>query len=311
MIINELASKLTEGEKKTKTGNNSIWKGGYPGRYKDNWRAEVEKVVNKKSCCITEMIDHMIAESTAVYAGTEFANSFMIYHDALTLLWEAKAREYIREKGFTDRFIHIIREYQDGINKRYWFTVVGDSPELARALDSFGFADLELSMAFHQALTSGWAANNPKKFQFGTPSQVWSAMSRCWEVEPTSERIVQDIIDLPRVLQKIIDAKGTVAYGEALRNGHRARRADGKGTMKGNLSSSRRKSTLSLRPIHPDARSALDAILGEEEAVIEETIESVENLIDACYDEHERDTSEIFEDVIEDVDILASYLNVE
>ena len=207
--------------------------------------------------------------------------------------------------------IHIIREYQDGINKRYWFTVVGDSPELARALDSFGFADLDLSMAFHQALTSGWAANNPKKFQFGTPSQVRSAMSRCWEVEPTSERIVQDIIDLPRVLQKIIDAKGTVVYGEALRNGHRARRADGKGTMKGNLSSSRRKSTLSLRPIHPDARSALDAILGEEEAVIEETIESVENLINACHDEHERDTSEIFEDVIEDVDILASYLNVE
>ena len=95
-------------------------------------------------------------------------------------------------------------------------------------------SDLELSMAFHQALTSGWAANNLKKFQFGTPSQVWSAMSRCWEVEPTSERIVQDIIDLPRVLQKFIDAKGTVAYGEAFRNGHRVRRAYGKGTMKGN-----------------------------------------------------------------------------
>ena len=38
---------------------------------------------------------HIIAESTAVYAGTEFSDSFMIYHDALTLLRESNAREYI------------------------------------------------------------------------------------------------------------------------------------------------------------------------------------------------------------------------
>jgi hypothetical protein len=218
---------------------------------------------------------------------------------------------YIREKGFTDRFIHITAEYQDGIHKRYWFTVVGDSPELARALDSFGFADLELSMAFHQALTCDWAANNPKKFQFGTPSHVWSAMSRCWEVEPTSERIVQDILDLPRVLQKIIDAKGTVVHGEALRNGHRARRADGKGSMKGNLLNSRRKDTISLRPVHPDARAALNNILGNEVEVelIEETIESVEILIDDCYNNYELDIRIEHEDDLGDIDILTSVLN--
>ena len=56
-----------------------------------------------------------------------------------------------------------------------------------------------LSMSFHQALTIDWATNNPNKFQFCTPNHVWSAMSRRWEVEPTSQRIVQDILDLPRV----------------------------------------------------------------------------------------------------------------
>ena len=257
---------------------------------------------------LKKLIDHIIAESTAVYAGTEFSDSFMIYHDALTLLWESNAREYIRSLGFKNRFIHIIDEYQHGIHKRYWNTVVGDSPEMARGLDSFGFADLELSMSFHQALTIDWAANNPNKFQFGTPNHVWSAMSRCWEVEPTSQRIVQDILDLPRVLAKIIEAKGTVVHGEALRNGHRARRADGKGNLKGNLSASSRKNTLTLRPVHPHARSALDLILGRDEelAILEETVESFENLIDSCYNEHEQNN----DDFVEDEDILATMLSV-
>ena len=79
---------------------------------------------------------------------------------------------------------------------------------MARGLDSYGFADLEVSMAFHEALTSKLKRDDPHKFQFGTPSQVWSSMRRCWDVEPTSERIVQDILDWPRVLQLIVDAKG-------------------------------------------------------------------------------------------------------
>ena len=74
-----------------------------------------------------------------------------------------------------------------------------------------------------------------------------------------------------------------------LRNGHRARRADGKGSMKGNLLNSRHKETLSLRPVHPDARPALNNILGNEVEVelIEETIESAEILIDVCYNNYE------------------------
>ena len=42
-------------------------------------------------------------------------------------------------------------------------------------------------------------------------------------MKPASERIVQDILDLPRVLGKNIEANDCVVHGEALRNGHRAR----------------------------------------------------------------------------------------
>ena len=48
-------------------------------------------------------------------------------------------------------------------------------------------------------------------------------------MELTSERIVQYILDLPRILEKIVEANGCVLYGEALRNGHRVRRLDRKG----------------------------------------------------------------------------------
>ena len=93
----------------------------------------------------------------------------------------------------------------------YWNTVVGDSPELARGLYLFGFADLECSMTFHQAITTRYANNDPAKFSFGTPRQVSKSMTLCWKVEPTSNRVIQDILDLPRVLKKIVEVKGSGA----------------------------------------------------------------------------------------------------
>ena len=87
------------------------------------------------------------------------------------------------------------------------------------------------------ALTNRLANNDPRKFQLGTPAEVWRTMYRCWEMEPTSERIVQDILDLPRVLEKNVEANDCVVHGEALRNGHRARRLDGKVFFKDTIKS--------------------------------------------------------------------------
>ena len=61
----------------------------------------------------------------------------------------------------------------------------------ARALDSYGFNDLETSIRFHVSKMASLAVTDEKKFQLGTPKHVWSAMERCWNMcEPTSERIV-------------------------------------------------------------------------------------------------------------------------
>lgn len=127
-----------------------------------------------------------------VYSNTPFAKSFMIYHDHLSIMWEQRAIAYLKEIGWYDRFIKITGSNNAKVVKYYRDSVVGDSPENARALDSYGFSDLECSMSFHVAMTAALLPNDEKKFQLGTPNQVWRTMERCWNVcEPTSERIVQ------------------------------------------------------------------------------------------------------------------------
>jgi hypothetical protein len=83
---------------------------------------------------------------------------------------------------------------------RYQGKVVGHSPEFSRGLDCYGFSDFKRCTERHRALTSSYELNNPRRFNFGTPSQVWETMRRCWQLEPTSARIIKDIEDLPRVL---------------------------------------------------------------------------------------------------------------
>ena len=164
---------------------------------------------------------------------------------------------------------------------------------MARALDSFGFADLELCIAFHVALTAKLRNNDPNKFQLGTPASVWRAMERCWEVEPTSMRIVQDISDFQRILEKIVEARGCVVHGEAFRSGHRSIRSDGDGLCSSIVKSYQRKETLSGRPVHNDAMSEFNRLVagvGADLHDIGEQLNEVEDTIDEDNLLHANDT---------------------
>ena len=83
-----------------------------------------------------------------------------------------------------------------------------------------------------------------------------SALRRCWEIEPTSERIIEDILAFPRVLQKIIDANGCVVLDEFLRTGRRYLKVRGQGECKIKPCKKQRKETISLPPIHIDCFEA-------------------------------------------------------
>jgi len=138
--------------------------------------------------------------------------------------------------------------------------VVGDSPEICRALDSHGFADLKLSMAYHISLTSVYDNDDNRRFKTGTPTEVWHTMTRCWEMEPTSDRIVNDIQKFPEVLRKIIAFHGCVVHDEFLRSGRRERSKDEKRILKHKSRISQRKDTMLMQPTHEDALDARNMI---------------------------------------------------
>ena len=59
-------------------------------------------------------------------------------------------------------------------------------------------------------MTSNLDKDDPKKFKMGTPTEVGDCMDRTWQVFPTAERIVQDILKFPRALDAIIKHEGAV-----------------------------------------------------------------------------------------------------
>ena len=77
-----------------------------------------------------------------------------------------------------------------------------------------------VSIAFHVALTYKLARDNPLKFQLGTPKEGMRCMKRCWKVEPTNARVLQDIESWEFALDRIIEARGCLVHGLALRHGH-------------------------------------------------------------------------------------------
>jgi hypothetical protein len=182
----------------------------------------------------------------------------------------------------------IITRNTGGKGTRYFRKVVGDSPELCRGLDSHGFADLVRSMVYHTVLTSSYALDDTRRFKLGTPAEVEDCMRRCWTLEPTSSRIVEDVVAFERVLRLIVEAKGCVVPDEATRSGRRARKAnappevadaelEGKHWCKKKPRLSQRKSTIQqTAPVtHADAQAALDNLMGDDFDAIMELIPGV------------------------------------
>jgi hypothetical protein len=252
----------------------------YKIKFGDRWEEEMRRKLRcapSKIICVTELIDHVISESTRLYAGTDVAGTFCIFHDGLTAWWEPEAQAYIKDKGFQDRQLRSLGTTNSG--NRYKGKPVGDSPELCRGLDSFGFAHLQRAVRLHTAMTSCLPPGHASRFNMGTANEVESTLMRCWTVAPTSEQIVEDIQALERVLQRIIGAKGCVVDDLFLRSGRRERAADG--TPATGKRKRQVKKTFTDLELHKDCGPALlllenddvEAILAVDEAAAEAAVE--------------------------------------
>jgi hypothetical protein len=136
--------------------------------------------------------------------------------------------------------------------------------EMCRALDSHGFADLKAAIMAYSSYTSVLLIGDARHFNLGTPNEVFRSIERAFAVAPTSKRVVEDILALPMVLDRIIEHKGTVVEDEALRHGRRLAKhktweslKPNKAPLKNKPRSFQRIETLvSGVPSHPDVEEA-------------------------------------------------------
>ena len=165
--------------------------------------------------------DHIIKQGDDFYAGTDYADTWCLCHDALSAWWTPEARAYMASRGFGPERLLVA---QSGTNDgtRYAEKLVGNSPELM-PLDNNLFADLMFGVRQHVALTHSLAPGDPKKFSTGTPQECWSTLIRTWQVAPSQKRIVQDIQRWPEALNAIIAAEGAVVHDRTERHGRRAK----------------------------------------------------------------------------------------
>ena len=115
---------------------------------------------------------------------------------------------------------------------------------------------------YMRSLTSMYANDDEEKFKFGTPAEAMHTILRCCEYAPSSSRIIQDALDSPTVLRKVIEVNSTVLPECKLWRGHRALRHNKKGVLKNKLKTSQRIETNIEKPIHPDAVRGRNMILG-------------------------------------------------
>ena len=196
--------------------------GRYQLRYPDTWREELKlacsKTIGAKDSpslkgyvCVTDLMDHVVAESKRLFKDTKYADSFVIYHDALKQWWEPEAQAHLREQHGIgpERQLCIRGETNDAVAKHYIDRLVGDSPEFC-PLDSNLFSDFEFAMKQNLAHTYWLPHDHPDKWLAGTPKEVQRLMEMTWAHDGAvpSERIVEDICRFPAALDAVIAAKG-------------------------------------------------------------------------------------------------------
>mmetsp|Transcript_32977 Transcript_32977/g.61492 ORF Transcript_32977/g.61492 Transcript_32977/m.61492 type:complete len:124 (-) Transcript_32977:25-396(-) len=118
-------------------------------------------------------------------------------------------------------------------------------------------------------------------------------MVRCWEIAPTSRRVVQDIQGLPNVCEKILENDGCVVPDEDFRTGKRARGSSTATTDEKSSASRkryRRKDDDFEFDLHEDALPAVKEIL--ETSGIESLAEH-EDVADHLVDDYISDAIQI------------------
>jgi hypothetical protein len=200
----------------------------YEAKYGRAWRAKIALSSTLRGVvCITELVEHIVSASAAVMADTIYANDWVFYHDALSLMTAKATTEWMKTNDYYKRWLLPVEGLNHGTT--YEARPVGNSPEMM-PWDCSLNKDVHDAFDRHRALTDALPAADPKKFSSATPRLLEDGYRRLLEKGvPTSQRIVGDITKcMGKNLDGIIAAKGVVVQGLGNRTGIRYQ-AMGKG----------------------------------------------------------------------------------
>ena len=172
-----------------------------------------------KIASIKEFIVHTIAEGTKAYKGTRRQDTFMLWHDRLSILWEKQTQEWLKrlqcpiegwtDRTWADRFVRIRGEYNDQVNSYYADSLPGDSPELM-PLDCHLFSDIKEGVSRNVAYSFFLKDEDPAKYSLRSPKFVFNAIERTVRNGcPSNYRVHQDIMRIPDTLRRIREMGGS------------------------------------------------------------------------------------------------------
>jgi hypothetical protein len=198
--------------------------------------------------CITDVMDHCVAEGNRIYKGTPHEDTWRLYHDKLGQWWEEGAQAYLAQvHQMRHRQWHAEGATNDLIVKRYQNSLTGDQPE-CQPLDNTYFGDLKEWMGKMVVMTQLLKDDDENKYTMRTPNQCWRTMCHVWDSDSmmSSERIVKCINhNLPKAYAAIVKADGAYVPDCDLRNGHRA---------------TTQSAVIKYNKLDAEAREALDAM---------------------------------------------------
>jgi len=149
-----------------------------------------------------------------------FLNFLIVYYRAAQY---AVRIEHLKKIGMWERIIKPEKGCNDGTTYAEHASA-GMSHELM-PLDTSLFSDLMTALHKHTAASRHLLTGDPLKFDMSTPGRLWLAVTRVWEVAPTSARIVQDCAKFDTHVRAVVANKGAKVEGIGDSNGRRGETA--------------------------------------------------------------------------------------
>jgi hypothetical protein len=172
--------------------------------------------------CVTKMIEHIVAESALMFQGTKHEDSWVFYHDALSLMTAKEIVEWMKEKGLHKQWLLPVMglHFDDPDLKSYLSTIPGNGPE-NMPWDLSLNKDSHENTNRHVVLTHELADDDPKKFDLSTPKKGSWADQRVLKIFPSSKQIKQDILNVFVNMEKVWKAGGILVEGLGKNYGER------------------------------------------------------------------------------------------